>query len=335
MHNFRTETSPRDDEKDVFIQAYRKDEKNCINFVNTNVDGRQKIKIVKENMFEASDKSVKSLNLSVDVVTKDDVQISSYKVIGTGSFGTVKKGYYKGTKVAVKIIRFSHNNKYILRELKIMDKLRHPHIVSLMAVFVDYGEIGLTMEYFENNTLRTILCRKLSLSENHKQNICLQICKAITFLRDMIPPIFHKDIKPENILVNEYLVTKICDMGLSRFEDMPEDLKTTAGRSVGTVAYMAPEILFYHESGNAAADVWSLACVIVELFKKAEVWFIPPNRLDLKESYKEVVATQKKPDLTAVPSTLLPILKACFDHDPHKRPKASTLLDIFKMLEVV
>ncbi|XP_031777467.1 probable serine/threonine-protein kinase DDB_G0286627 [Nasonia vitripennis] len=183
-----------------------------------------------------------------------------------------------------------------------------------MAVFVDYGEIGFVMEYFESNTLRSIINRKLNLAEIQKQQICLQISKAI---------------------VNEYLVTKVCDMGLSRFEDMPESLKTTAGRTVGTVTYMAPEVLLYYESGNSAADVWALACVFVELYKEADVWAIPPNRLNLNESYKEIISTQKVPDLTSVPKSISNILKVCFDHDPHKRPKASTLLDIFKMLEII
>ncbi|OXU18451.1 hypothetical protein TSAR_006702 [Trichomalopsis sarcophagae] len=300
----KTVTIPGNVEKAVFIEPFCKENVNCINFINTDVYGQQKIKIVKNNTFEENDKTIMRLNLSVDVVNKDDVQVSSYKVLGSGSFGMVKKGSYKGTDVAVKTIRFTHNNKYILRELKIMDKLRHPNIISLMAVFVDYGEIGLVMEYFESNTLRSIINRKLNLGEIQKQQICLQISKAIAFLHSMIPPIFHKDIKPENILVNEYLVTKVCDMGLSRFEDMPESLKTTAGRTVGTVAYMAPEVLLYYESGNSAADVWALACVFVELYKEADVWSIPSNRLDLKESYKEIISTQKVPDLTSVPKSI-------------------------------
>ena len=62
---------------------------------------------------------------------------------------------------------------------------------------------------------------KCRLSEEQKPKILLQLCKAITFLYEVSPPILHKDIKPENILVNEHAVTKLCDLVLSKRDNLP------------------------------------------------------------------------------------------------------------------
>ena len=119
-----------------------------------------------------------------------------------------------------------------------------------MSVAYNAIDFYIIMEHFESSNLRRILINgklnsKCRLSEEQKLKI-LQLCKAVSFLHEVSPPILHKDIKPENILVNEHAVTKLCDLGLSKSDNLPPELMTTIGNNCqGTYHYMAPEILMY------------------------------------------------------------------------------------------
>ena len=168
-------------------------------------------------------------------------------------------------EVAVKSIQLTSNNKYILREITVLDKIRHPNIISIMAVSLNPTECFIIMKYVESNNLRKVLFDK-SIKETYaldnKRRICIaiQICRAVSFLHGRVPPVAHKDIKPENILVDKSCLTKICDMGLSKFSQMPAELETIVGHYFhGTPYFMASETILHKQSGNVQSDVWALA----------------------------------------------------------------------------
>ena len=180
-----------------------------------------------------------------------------------------------------------------------MDKVRHPNIISIMAVAIDTTHCYIVVEYFVSNTLRRLLFNdmiksKQKITESNKNFIAVQICKAITFLHTRSPPVIHKDLKPENILVNEYFAIKICDLGLSRFSDMTSELETTVGQNFrGTLLYMSPEILIHNQSASLSADIWALGCVLFDLYSELNVWTGFAGYFDLIERLKSIIATQK------------------------------------------
>lgn len=154
-------------------------------------------------------------------------------------------------------------------------------------------------------------------------------------MHQLKPAIVHQDLKPENTLVNKYCVTKICDMGLSKSSEMPTALHTTAGHHFkGTVSYMAPEILIRNEQASFPADVWALGCMILEIYKEDDVWdFVPTSYFKYATELGNHITKVKKPKLSCLPIVLQGVISACFEHDPQKRARASTLLDIFNLLE--
>ena len=141
-------------------------------------------------------------------------------LLGSGSFGVVTKGKFNGTPVAIKSLSLLDSHRYILKEIYINNQLRHENIISLMAVSEEPGKILLVMQFFDSFTLRRVLfdqqiANKFPLNFVKDCKISHQICTAIRFMHELEPSIIHKDIKPENILVNENLHVKLCDFGLS------------------------------------------------------------------------------------------------------------------------
>ncbi|XP_034936072.1 serine/threonine-protein kinase Nek2-like [Chelonus insularis] len=151
---------------------------------------------------------------------------------------------------------------------------------------------------------------------------------AIAYFHEMQSKVIHKDIKLENILINKECFIQICDLGLSKISDAPSVLDTTVGNNFyGTPLYMAPEISIFYEPVTTHSDVWALGCCIVEIFIETWTWTLSKPGL---ENLKNEILKRKKPDLSKVPSALRGIFSAYFDHEPKRRPEASTLLNTLK-----
>lgn len=152
------------------------------------------------------------------------------------------------------------------------------------------------MEYFDSQTLRKVLydpsIKRLYLDDD-KKIIAKQICTAITFLHDSNPVILHKDIKSENILVNIHGQTKLCDFGLAKSEDVTGTaLQTTEGElAKGTSLYLAPELLLNNCNASLESDIWSLGCVLLELFSGKSVWplYVESLTVGVKEALSKLL----------------------------------------------
>lgn len=234
-----------------------------------------------------------------------------------------------------KKIRQRDDNKYIIREIQVLDKLRHPNVISIMAVSVYFQDCYILMEHFESENLRTALFKDVKSIYNldlKKRNlISLQLCQAVSFLHNSSPAIVHKDIKPENILVNVHYQLKLCDMGFSKYDGMPSELCSTVGNHHGTLLYMAPEQLFHEQTCSTQSDVWALACVVVEIYSEKFVWVVHFG-FDFKEQLAALIEKKAKPTLDKIPKQLKRVLSGCFDANPFNRPKAGTLLDIIILM---
>lgn len=93
----------------------------------------------------------------------------------------------------------------------------------------------------------------VKLNISIKNVIVEQICKAFAFLHNQENPIIHRDIKLENILINKNGQIKICNFAVSTFTTMLTSLRSTIGnRIVGTLLYLAPEIMLHHKQATTA-----------------------------------------------------------------------------------
>ena len=188
------------------------------------------------------------------------------KLLGKGSFGKVYLGLQKLTNrlVAIKSIKKSafkdEKKKKILSEMKILKNvLGHPNIIKLLEVFENEKYVFFVMEYASNGDLLDYLKKKIILSENDSKYLFFQICSGLKFIHKK--HIIHRDIKLDNILLDNNYKCKICDFGVSRI--MKKDEYIT--EQCGTPAYLAPEIIRDLGYKNLKADIWSLGILLFSI----------------------------------------------------------------------
>lgn len=194
--------------------------------------------------------------LKVPLVTEiplDDLIINDEDVLGKGSFGTVRRGFWSECVVAIKTMDTTYlEPKEIIKEVAILRQVSHKNIVSIMGVCNQETEFHIVMEFVDGCTLNDVIFKqkikeKFLLTLQEKYIIAIDICGAITFLHQHPLKIIYRDIKPGNIILTTRKEVKVCDLGLAKFRNISSQLQSTRGKKVaaGTPLYMAPEVSLY------------------------------------------------------------------------------------------
>ena len=186
--------------------------------------------------------------------------------IGKGAYGTVFKAKNEQSKeiVAVKRIKFKSIEDGIpftsLKEIGALKVLKHPSIISLIDVIHNEKELVMVLEYCSCDLRKFIKNQKKIIPYSKIISIFKQILLGIQHIHKL--GFVHRDIKPSNILINKNFEIKICDFGLSRNIMIPN---VVFSLDVITPWYRPPEILLGIKEYNFSIDIWSIACVIVEM----------------------------------------------------------------------
>ncbi|TQD75193.1 hypothetical protein C1H46_039268 [Malus baccata] len=199
---------------------------------------------------------------------------SSSAQIGQGGYGNVYKGILaNGTVVAIKRAQEGslQGEKEFLTEIELLSPLHHRNLVSLVGYCDEEGEQMLVYEFMSNGTLRDHLSArsKEPLGFEMRLRIAQGSAKGILYLHtEANPPIFHRDIKATNILLDSKFIAKVADFGLSRLAPVP-DFEGTVPAHVSTVVkgtpgYLDPEYFLTHKLTDKS-DVYSLGVVFLEL----------------------------------------------------------------------
>lgn len=196
------------------------------------------------------------------------------EVIGKGSYGVVCSAYdtHCGEKVAIKKINdiFEHvsDATRILREIKLLRLLRHPDIVEIKHILLppssrEFKDIYVVFELMESD-LHQVIKANDDLTPEHYQFFLYQLLRGLKYIHTA--NVFHRDLKPKNILANADCKLKICDFGLARvaFNDTPTAIFWTD--YVATRWYRAPELCgSFFSKYTPAIDIWSIGCIFAEL----------------------------------------------------------------------
>ncbi|GFP78747.1 mitogen-activated protein kinase 20 [Phtheirospermum japonicum] len=202
---------------------------------------------------------------------------SRYKiqeVIGKGSYGVVCSAIdtHTGERVAIKKIHdvFEHisDAARILREIKLLRLLRHPDVVEIKHIILppsrrEFKDIYVVFELMESD-LHQVIKANDDLTREHFQFFLYQLLRALKYIHTA--NVYHRDLKPKNILANANCKLKICDFGLARvaFSDTPTTIFWTD--YVATRWYRAPELCgSFFSKYTAAIDIWSIGCIFAEV----------------------------------------------------------------------
>ena len=277
------------------------------------------------------------------IIQHNYLKISS-KLIGLGATSEVYLGNYKGLDVAVKKIKIKEINdnfyKEYQNEISILTAVNHPNLVIFLGTMIEDNYLCIITEYCEGGTLYDLLYKKnnIEISWNLKLNFLIQISEAMIFLHKNEPKIIHRDLKSLNILLtsqiiknnsNEHIKIKISDFGLSQI--ISKDIKNSGLNGVGSVQWMAPEILQNNNSENfdEKVDVYSFGIIIWEIYARIQ----PYKDMNVSQIINYVCNEDGRPNcdlikIEELPKGILKLMKKCWDKDPNARPDFEEILQI-------
>ena len=214
------------------------------------------------------------------------------KLLGVGASAKVYRARRvdTGESVAVKAVskRHLHQDGYaahVEREISIMRRLRHPHTVRLFEVLATKTKIYFVMEYAAGGELLRRVASARRMTEDLGRRYFQQLISAVAYCHSR--GVFHRDLKLENLLVDENMDLKVTDFGLSadRAQIRPDGLLHTI---CGTPTYVAPEILARKGYRGASVDVWSCGVILFALV----AGFLPFNDYNITVLYRKICRGQ-------------------------------------------
>ncbi len=187
------------------------------------------------------------------------------RLLGEGGMGKVYEAIgLDGTRVALKLVKADYARdetfrRRFHREARIAQTVKHPNVVAVVATGESQGVPYMAQQFIDGPSLDEKLKRDGPLSMAGAVRICASVAAGLEAL--WAAGMVHRDVKPANILLDEHGEAYITDFGLAK--DTQASLLTRPGQALGSMDYMAPEQI-RGESLSAAADIYSLGCVMNE-----------------------------------------------------------------------
>ena len=233
-------------------------------------EAQERLKKEREEILNASGGTTAKI-FSGKEIKKATNSFSRDRLLGSGGYGDVYKGTLNdGTLVAVKCAKVGNAKgvDQILNEVRILCQVNHRSLVRLLGCCVELEQPIMVYEFISNGTLYEHLHGLISggysrLSWSHRLGIAYRTAEGLAYLHfSANPPIYHRDVKSSNILLDEKMNAKVSDFGLSRLAQT--DLSHISTCAQGTLGYLDPEYYRNYQLTDKS-DVYSFGVVLLEL----------------------------------------------------------------------
>jgi serine/threonine protein kinase len=270
-----------------------------------------------------SESGSRTIKAATFEISRGDLFANRYEIIetlGQGGMGKVYKAYDRkiGEVLALKLIRpeISVNDKAIERfknELKIARKITHRNICRMF----DLGEQDyfhyITMEYVAGEDLKRFIRRAGTLSPGKAIHVAKQVGEGLAEAHRL--GVVHRDLKPQNIMIDQDGNAKIMDFGIARFIDA--EGMTGSGVMIGTPEYMSPEQAELKDV-DKRADIYSLGVVLYEM-TSGKVPFEGETPLSIAMKHKTEKPRSVREINALIPAALAAIIAKCMEKAPSNR----------------
>ena len=273
------------------------------------------------------------------------------KYIGVGAYGRVFEVEFCGTVYAAKEIHsilvqgvrreeFEATKKAFLTECLQSSALGHPNIVTFLGVYNPGGQSLLPVLVMERmqESLTSVVEKYPNIPMYVKLSMLLDVSRGLWYLHAHHPPIVHRDLSPNNVLLTSQFVAKISDLGVAKV--IQADSKKTKTRAPGTVDFMPPEALLETPEYGPPLDVFSYGGVILHVVNQE--WPKPLHYVMTDPKTKKRVAlseAQRRQEhidkMSGGPAGLQSLAEQCLDDDSAVRPPISDVSERMKRMKEV
>ncbi|ODV94973.1 hypothetical protein PACTADRAFT_50809 [Pachysolen tannophilus NRRL Y-2460] len=197
-------------------------------------------------------------------------QFQQLEKLGEGTYATVYKGRNRGTGQLVAMKEISLDSEEgtpstAIREISLMKELKHENVVTLYDVIHTENKLTLVFEYMDQDLKQYMdssgYNNSGALDPQIVKSLMFQLLRGIMFCHDN--RVLHRDLKPQNLLLNNKGELKLGDFGLARAFGIPVN---TFSNEVVTLWYRAPDVLMGSRNYSTSIDMWSAGCILAEMF---------------------------------------------------------------------
>jgi len=184
----------------------------------------------------------------------------------SSTYATVFKGKERttGNTVALKEIHLDSEEgtpSTAIREISLMKELKHDNILALQDVIHTENKLMLVFEYMDKDLKKYMDTYGSPLPPEQIKSFMFQLLRGVAFCHEK--HVLHRDLKPQNLLINRRGELKLADFGLARAFGIPVN---TFSNEVVTLWYRAPDVLLGSRQYSTSIDIWSAGCIMAEMF---------------------------------------------------------------------
>lgn len=278
--------------------------------------------------------------------TLNSVKVTE-RELGHGSYATVLELEYMGLKCAGKKIHkilqsqgnsLSYAENRFETECRLLSEIRHPNIVQFLGVYFEQeAHVPILVMELLHTDLTSYIDQYGILPEEIGYSILSDVALGLHYFHNQIPPIIHRDLSSNNVLLTPNLVAKISDLGVARILDLTPLQVSHVSQTPGTLAYMPPEAMISKPKYDSSIDQFSYGILMIhvlsgqcpepqiEAIKKEGGQLIPVTEADRRRPFLEIIGYNHP---------LMDLILKCLDNDPMSRAHSRHMIQALSLVKM-